>query len=319
MAVLVAPSGSPDVFWTRDAGSDAYRRTSAHGLLHVGLPAAAAGTAPGQADGVPFTVSHAVAVLPLVRHRRLVPAALVIGSWVPDLPYFVPGLGGSGWTHAASGPVTVDLVLGLLVLVVWWFVLRRPLADLAPAPVRERVPPAYGPDRASLLGAAVSIVLGAVTHVVWDTFTHRGRWGTTHLSVLGEALGPLPLFTWLQFGSGVLGLLGLLVWVTLWLARTPRRPAPSRLRPAVRRSVWISVSAVTVVVAGWEAATRLVDGRSLEATAVAAVTRSMGAAAAVVTLASVLWLVFDSRARSTPRPLSFEQGAQPPSTGGRAT
>ena len=245
---------------------------------------------------MPFTLSHAVAVLPLVRSRRLVPAALVIGSWVPDLPYFVPFVGGSDLTHAASGPVGIDLALGLLVLALWRLLLRRPLVDLAPARLRERLPPPRRLDRAYVLGAAVSVVLGALTHVVWDTFTHRARWGTDRLPVLAGTLGPLPVYQWLQFASGVLGLVGLLVWLAVWLRRAPRHPAPSRAGPAVRRAVWISVPAVAVVVAVLVAAGRRAAGRSLEATAFAAVTRSMGAAAAAVVVACLLWLVADRRA-----------------------
>ena len=238
---------------------------------------------------MPFTISHAVAVIPLARNRRLVPAALVIGSWVPDLPYFVPLLGSSGWTHAASGPVTIDLLLGLAVLGLWRLVLRRPLVDLAPGPLRRRVPPATRLDGGHLLGALVSVVLGAVTHVVWDTFTHAGRWGTTHVPALTAALGPLPAYTWLQLASGALGLAGLLVWAVLWFRRTPPRPVPPQARRSFRTSVWIGVPAVAVLVAA--AVLALGQDLSLEAAAFAAVTASMGSAGAAVFLVSIAWLV----------------------------
>ncbi len=55
---------------------------------------------------MPFTVSHVAAVLPLAvgrSGRTLVPTALVIGSIVPDLPYFVPPYRGSDWTHPRTG------------------------------------------------------------------------------------------------------------------------------------------------------------------------------------------------------------------------
>ena len=265
---------------------------------------------PGQAGRVPFTVSHAIAVLPLVRNRRLVPAALVIGSWVPDLPYFVPFLGRSGWTHAASGPVTIDLLLGLLVLVLWKLLMRRPLVDLAPGQLRERVPPPRRLDLAYLLGAAVSVVIGAVTHVMWDTFTHPDRWGTTHLAVLTDVLGPLPVFKWLQFASGVLGLLGLLLWLASWLRQTPRRPLPSRVQAAVRRGVWVSVVALSVLVAVLVAAANLAAGRSLEAVAFAAVTRALGAAAAAIIVFCLVWLLSQRRAGS-----GSEQGPAPQGRG----
>ena len=246
---------------------------------------------------MPFTLSHAVAVLPLARSRRLVPAALVIGSWVPDLPYFVPLLGSSGWTHAASGPVTIDLLLGLAVLALWRLVLRRPLVDLAPAPLRHRVPPVRRLDGSSLLASAVSVALGAVTHVVWDTFTHGGRWGTTHVPALTVAMGPLPAYKWFQFASGGLGLAALLVWVLLWFRRTPPRPVLPRARPSFRASVWVAVPAVAVLVAIAVLALELDRSPSVEAAAFAAVTASMGSAGAAVVLVSLVWLVAHPPAR----------------------
>lgn len=140
---------------------------------------------------MPFTVSHALAVLPLAAGRpgrRLVPAALVIGSMVPDLPYFVPPHRGSGWSHAATGPVTIDLVLGSLVFAGWRLVVRQPLVDLAPGWLAGRLPTAGLTPR--IWGwAALSVVLGSITHVVWDTFTHRDRWGTNHVGVLNDPSG----------------------------------------------------------------------------------------------------------------------------------
>lgn len=65
---------------------------------------------------MPFTISHVVAVLPLTTGRAgrvLVPGALVIGSLVPDLPYFVPPHLGTAWSHSALGPVTVDFGWGV--------------------------------------------------------------------------------------------------------------------------------------------------------------------------------------------------------------
>lgn len=248
---------------------------------------------------MPFTISHAVAVLPLARNRRLVPAALVIGAWVPDLPYFVPLLGGSDRTHAAYGPVTVDLVLGLLVVALWQLVLRRPLVDLSPAWLRERVPPPRRLDAAYGLGAAASVVLGATTHVVWDTFTHHDRWGTRHVALLNAMLGPLPVYKWAQLASGALGLLGLVVWSVLWLRRASPRPVRGRVRPTVRRGVWVGVIAVALLVAAVVAWGPLAAGRSLEATAFAVVTRSMGAAGAAVVVVCVAWRVRSGPARTT--------------------
>jgi hypothetical protein len=238
---------------------------------------------------VPFTLSHAVAVLPLTRGGRLVPAALVIGAWVPDLPYFVPGLGHSAWTHGATGPVSIDLVLGLLVLALWQQVLRRPLVDLSPAWLRDRLPPPRRLTGRSLGWAALSVVLGALTHVVWDTFSHPRRWGTTHVPVLTELRGGLPLYKWFQFGSGVLGLAGLAVWVALWARRTRPRPGASPLRAPLRLAAWLGATVVFLVAGTASAWSRLHAGAGIESAAVGFATASMGTTAAAVVLLCLGW------------------------------
>ena len=59
---------------------------------------------------MPFTPSHAAAVLPFLR-TPLPASALVAGSVAPDLPYYLPG--DLSWeTHSALAVVTTDLLLG---------------------------------------------------------------------------------------------------------------------------------------------------------------------------------------------------------------
>ena len=79
---------------------------------------------------MPITFSHPAAVVPLLG-VGLVPSALVIGSITPDLPYYLPGPLTSARTHAASGIVTFDLVLGLLAFLVWHVLLAPTAVALA--------------------------------------------------------------------------------------------------------------------------------------------------------------------------------------------
>lgn len=224
------------------------------------------------------------------------PAALVIGSWVPDLPYFLR-LPISGPTHAPAGPVTVDLLLGLLVFAAWELLLRRPVAALSPAWLADRLPPAARLDLRRSAWAAVSLVLGSATHVVWDAFTHPGRWGTEHLAVLSAAVGPLPLYKWLQFGSGVLGLVALGCWVGVWVRRTPRRSGAPCGRRRARHASWSVLAVVPTVTVVLVLGAALEHGAGLEAAAFTAVTRSMSAAAVVLVLVCVAWHA--SRRRSS--------------------
>jgi hypothetical protein len=182
---------------------------------------------------MPFTGSHPAAVLPLMR-LGLVPAALVIGSMVPDLPYYVPIPIDFDFTHTLLGVVSVDLVLGLAAFAVWQALLAPVAMALAPAGVRRRMPPAWPvPWRALIAGrravslVAVSLTAGAATHVLWDAFTHEGRWGARHIGWLAARQGDLTGYRWAQYASGLVGLLVIAAAAWVWWRRDPWERAAS--------------------------------------------------------------------------------------------
>ena len=140
---------------------------------------------------MPFTISHVVAILPLTTPRaaRWFPtSALVIGAMVPDVPLLAPYLGSYAWSHdLLLGPISYDLVVGLVVFALWTYALRRPLADLAPHRAPGPAEPGAAGTRADLArGPAVAIVIGAYTHVLWDSFTHANRWGVQLIPALSQ-------------------------------------------------------------------------------------------------------------------------------------
>ncbi|ARF54818.1 DUF4184 family protein [Streptomyces gilvosporeus] len=185
---------------------------------------------------MPFTLSHAAAVLPAIRRTGegrgpLIASALVAGSFAPDLPYYadsvVPGAMEFGEvTHGLPGVLTVDVAL-TAVLVAGWLLVREPLLALLPrawqgrvyAVARGRPWRPRGPrQRAALAGwFFLCAVLGGATHVVWDAFTHPGRWGTRLVPVLNEPAGGRPVAAYLQSGTSALALaaLGWFLWTAL--------------------------------------------------------------------------------------------------------
>lgn len=208
-----------------------------------------------QGDPVPFTLAHPAAVLPLAR-GPLVPAALVAGSLSPDLPYFVPLPRSAGtWyepfvnattTHAWPGALTVAVPTAVVLLGLWC-VVRAPLRALVdpgdgtrgPAQARAARARAQADDPArrgldpvgrGLVPAAwvlVSTVLGVLTHVAWDAFTHGDGMVVQHVAWLREPLvGDVPAARVLQHASTVVGLLALAVWAVrtavAWRARGGR-------------------------------------------------------------------------------------------------
>ncbi len=175
---------------------------------------------------MPVTLAHPAAVLPL-RGLGLPLSAMVIGSMAPDLPVFAQAWQTYGYTHSLLGIVTIDLAITLVLLAFWDFWGRDALVDTAPAVVRDRLPARapLGP-RAWLL-APLAAVVGSLTHVGWDAFTHQGRWGVRAVPWLHETHGPLRGEEWAQYASGAVGLLV----IGLVLLAVLRRPVLDADRP----------------------------------------------------------------------------------------
>jgi hypothetical protein len=237
---------------------------------------------------VPFTPSHAAAVLPFLR-TPLPASALVIGSVAPDLPYYLPVE--LPWdTHTAAAVVTVDLLLGGLAWVVWHGLLAEPALAWAPGALRARlhdVPLGLAARVRSVRGillTALALAVGAATHVLWDEFTHAGRWGTANLPALARDWGPLPGYRWLQYASGLLGAAVLLGWLLRWWRRAPQAPLPT---PPAAWPAWAAIAGAGLL-AGVAAALAAPDVRKA---AWLGATWGGGAALAAAVLLAAVWQV----------------------------
>jgi hypothetical protein len=191
---------------------------------------------------MPFTVSHAAAVLPLRRlgRGRLPLAALMFGSMSPDYSYFLPGDLALLPTHSFSGLFWFCLPAGLLVWMLYVHLLEAPTLMLLPEPWRVRVAPSERRMTiATLMFACVAIVIGAATHVVWDSFTHRWTPVVQALPVLRISLfkigyGHVYVYKLLQHLSSLAGMIFLLIWAWRLRHAAPVRPENMAARGATR-------------------------------------------------------------------------------------
>lgn len=216
---------------------------------------------------MPFTPTHILAVVPIaaVARGRLPFAALAIGSMVPDLPLFLPGVANYQVTHSPWGLLTADLPLGLAGFLAWRLLYRDLLFALLPEVVRRRcagpMRSGSGPTAGFALRAAVAVLIGASTHAAWDSFTHRDRTGTRlfpGLNATAFVLGghPIPSYKVLQYGCTVVGLPLLATLSARWLRRQPPEPLDSlpTLPTAARVAAWAIALAIPIAVAGAVAA-----------------------------------------------------------------
>jgi hypothetical protein len=182
---------------------------------------------------MPLTPAHA-AVAPLLRRLTrgfglTVPmSALVIGTMTPDFAYLIRLTPGSGAWQTPLGLVLNCLTAGLIT---WWTfrtiigpaLLRLLPPGLGVAAARTVVP---GTTFRLLPAASVAIILGAVSHDCWDSFTHEARWGVRQIQGL-EARVPffrhgVRWYLILQYASSAIGLIIVAAIIWTWVSALPK-------------------------------------------------------------------------------------------------
>ncbi len=209
---------------------------------------------------MPFTLAHPAAALPLRRQlgRLGCASALAIGAMAPDLPHFLPLGVSAAASHSLPGLCWFCAPAGFLAWLGYEHLALPLLVALAPRTLQHRLTVAPHPEMSSarLLAAGVSVLVGAFTHIAWDSFTHGSGLVVRAFPALRQPAVriegyPLPIFALLQHGSTVLGLA-----VLVWLARRwyrQARPLPSAtwkpVAPAVR-TVTLAALALPTAIAG---------------------------------------------------------------------
>jgi hypothetical protein len=109
---------------------------------------------------------------------------------IPDLGYYFFYSNLARSAHSFLGSVLVCLPVGLALWGIF-HLLRKPLCFVLPQPHRGALaafaatPLSLRPR--TLIAAAVSVLLGAWTHIVWDSFTHS-TWVVKQLPLLRESV-----------------------------------------------------------------------------------------------------------------------------------
>jgi|SRR5580704_295146 Domain of unknown function (DUF4184) len=207
---------------------------------------------------MPFTFSHPAAVLPIhSRFKTWIPlSALVIGSLLPDAAYFLPMPEHFRTnSHTLLGTLSTSLPLGILVWLVFYW-LAPSAVFLLPSPHREAIAPQLKPRLDSIpqaLGVALAVLIGAWSHVLWDSFTHVRGWFVRHVSLLQWPLvgNSLPAYKGLQFFFSALGLCVLFYAYNKWIKTSGYQLWIWR-KPGWRFYLWFGVVTVCLVAAGIE-------------------------------------------------------------------
>ncbi len=204
---------------------------------------------------MPFTLAHPAAILPFAK-TKLPLSALVIGAMVPDFEYMLRLSAQSDISHTLRGLFLFCIPAGVVALWIFHRILKLPLFALLPGKIQSRLDPLvdgfpFAPiARFSLIVAG--IVLGAVTHLFWDSITHPDGWMVMHIPLLqrpalATQFGSPHVFRILQHASTLFGLGALLAAYSKWHRAAPSRSVDDSFKtPAHQRvrivSLIISIS-----------------------------------------------------------------------------
>jgi uncharacterized protein DUF4184 len=215
---------------------------------------------------MPNPIAHPAASIPFTK-VGLVFSALVAGSLSPDFGYFVP-LPGYFFMYTIPGLLLFDVPVGLALL--WGFhtFVKWPLLSLSPIGLQRRLfKPAqgftFGPFKHFLL-ILLSLLVGSITHVILDSFTHDYGWVVEHFSVFHSLVAGVPLYTILQYLGSLLGIGLLIYWFLRWFPTAPQSDQlPPRLSGKVQIIFLGLATATLAVVEGRILYLRLLTGSRL--------------------------------------------------------
>jgi hypothetical protein len=165
------------------------------------------------------------------------------------------------YAHTFTGSILAGVPMGLLLLCAFLY-LRRPLWFLLPSRHRHALGPLVARSRAldtrAIATATASILLGAWTHLIWDSFTHNKTWIVSRIDFLREPwlwLGTSELYGYaaLQDLSTLVGAVTLYSVYSGWLRRQPQAPVGSANGDRWRYFILIGALLLSIAIAmSWQ-------------------------------------------------------------------
>jgi hypothetical protein len=165
---------------------------------------------------MPFTFSHPALVIPLgyLPKNWISLTGLVIGSMAPDFEYFLRMRIQSNYSHTLSGLFWFDLPLGFFLAYVFHLVVRNTLCSNLPIILRSRFEAFNQFDwhfhvKQHFAIILISMLVGASSHLLWDSFTHKQGYFVQAIPFLSNTLHcfnySFPFYKIVQHSSTFIG------------------------------------------------------------------------------------------------------------------
>lgn len=198
---------------------------------------------------MPFTFAHPLAIAPLKKNRYFDFTALIVGSMSPDFEYFIHFKPYQLYGHTIEGQLYYNLPLVLIVSLIWHCILKESIIINLPQPycayyfylIKEKWRIS---SIRSLVVFIYSALIGMLTHLLWDSFTHTEGYFVTKIAVLSHSINLLdyeiPIYKILQHGSTVIGLSIMMIYL-LKIKEKPSKYKKIEINKMSKLLFWIGI------------------------------------------------------------------------------
>ena len=165
---------------------------------------------------MPFTPAHPAIVLPLLNRKFLSATGLIAGSISPDFEYFFKARVSGVHGHTVLGIFYFDLPVVFFISLLFHLLIKESFISNLPPFLQRRLHHLSVFNFKEFLAKhyilfVVSALIGAGSHVLWDSFTHNGTYFVQNLSIYKGSYIPFqgakyPLWYALQHISTFTGL-----------------------------------------------------------------------------------------------------------------
>lgn len=173
---------------------------------------------------MPFTFAHPAVVLPFgIKQTKYIDfTTLVIGTMAPDFEYFIYFKPMQIVGHTFMGQIYFNLPIIFIIAFIFHYILKEPLIVNLPKPYCDRyyylVKNGWKINSLfKLIVVYYSALLGAFTHLVWDSFTHETGFFVVRIRFLSKYITivdfKIPIYKILQHGSTMVGFLAIILYM----------------------------------------------------------------------------------------------------------
>lgn len=213
---------------------------------------------------MPFTFSHPAIILPLsfLSRKWISMTGLVIGSMTPDFEYFLRMKPQSNYSHTIAGIFWFDLPLGIFLAFMFHNFVRNCLFQNLPLILKSRLLSFEKFDwnqyfKSHWIIVIISILIGAASHLFWDSFTHQTGYFVDRIPELNSSIlissYQIPVYKILQHSSTLIG--ALIISYSLLIL-----PTDKYVNPNFDPKYWAVLSLIVIVIVS----IRVLTGLSLQ-------------------------------------------------------